>query len=307
MNFKLVGVGELLWDLLPGGRQLGGAPANFAYHARALGAEALVVSRVGEDEAGRDLIRLLHKLGVPTHGIEIDAEAPTGSVSVAVSTDGQPQFTIHDNVAWDRLAGGGAGRDAVAVADGVCFGTLAQRSERSREAICGLVKATPAQALRILDVNLRQRFYSRELVQQSLGLSNVLKVNDTELPRLAEMFRLSGDEREQIAALSRRFALRLVALTRGRHGSLLYSDKDQWSEHGGVAVRVVDTVGAGDSFTAALAIGLLAGWELDEVNQRANEVAGYVCSQAGATPELPDALKRPFLAAHTLAPLSAQH
>jgi fructokinase len=294
VKFKLVGIGEVLWDLLPGGRQMGGAPANFAYHASALGAEARVVSRVGRDEAGRELIRRLEQLGVPTDCVEEDPVTPTGTVTVEIAADGQPQFTIHENVAWDRISGEGAGCRAVAAADAVCFGTLAQRSETSRRAIRALLTSMPAESLRILDVNLRQHFYSRELIEQSLALANVLKVNETELPRLAEMFQLPGDERAQVAELVQRFNLRVVAYTRGGRGSLLFS-QGNWSEHSGFSVKVVDTIGAGDSFTAALALGLLAGWPLDEVNQRASEVAAYVCSQPGATPELPEPLRKPFL------------
>lgn len=295
MSFKLVGIGEVLWDLLPGGRQLGGAPANFAYHASALGAEARVVSRVGNDDLGREALDRLEKLGVPTDCVEVDGALPTGTVSVEVSADGQPRFTIHENVAWDRISGESAGRRAISAADAVCFGTLAQRSETSRRTIRALLKTMPVESLRILDVNLRQHFYSPELIEESLALANVLKVNDAELPRLADMFRLNGDERAQVAGLARRFNLRLVAYTRGGHGSLLHSE-GRWSEHPGVPTKVADTIGAGDSFTAAMTVGLLAGWPLDEINQRASEVAAFVCSQPGATPQLPESLRAPLLA-----------
>jgi fructokinase len=295
MNVKVVGIGEVLWDLLPGGRQLGGAPANFAYHARALGAEERLVSRVGSDELGRELLHRLEQLGLLTDAVEIDSTAPTGTVTVEIKADGQPQFTIHEDVAWDRIAGEAAGRRAVAAADAVGFGTLAQRAEVSRRSIRALLKAAPADSLRILDVNLRQDYYSREIIEESLALANILKVNETELARLAEMFGLPDDERGRIVELSRHFRLWMVAYTRGKDGSLLYSE-GQWSERPGVPVNVADTVGAGDSFTAALALGLLAGWPLDEVHRRASDVAAYVCSQTGGTPELPEYLRAPFLA-----------
>jgi fructokinase len=301
MAFKLVGIGEVLWDLLPGGRQLGGAPANFAYHARALGADARIISRVGNDANGRDILEQLRKLGVPTDCIELDPDAPTGTVSVEVASDGQPRFTIHENVAWDRITGEAAGRQAVAEADAVCFGTLAQRSETSRRAIRALLQTASPESLRTLDVNLRQHFYSPELIAESLALANVLKVNDAELPRLAEMFGLTGDARSQISQLVGRHQLRAVALTRGGRGSLLFAD-GRWSDHPGTPTTVVDTVGAGDSFTAAMTLGLLAGWELDLVNARANEIAAYVCSFAGATPELPDSLCAPFTQPSAKAP-----
>jgi fructokinase len=295
VKLKLVGIGEVLWDLLPGGRQLGGAPANFAYHACALGAEARVVSRVGRDEAGRELLRRLEQLGLATDAVEEDATAPTGTVTVDIKADGQPHFTIHENVAWDRIAGDLAGHRAVAAADAVCFGTLAQRSEASRRSIRALLKAAPAESLRILDVNLRQRYYSREIIEESLALANVLKVNETELEQLAKLFDLPGDERGRIDVLAQRFGLRMVAYTRGGSGSLLHCE-GRWSEHPGVPVKVADTVGAGDSFTAALALGMLAGWPMDEINRQASEVAAYVCSQPGGTPELPERLRAPFLA-----------
>ena len=293
MKFKLVGIGEVLWDLLPSGKQLGGAPANFAYHACALGADARVISRVGNDPAGHEIVARLEKLGVPTDCIERDDAAPTGTVTVEIGADGQPQFTIHTNVAWDQITGEARGRLAVSTADAVCFGTLAQRSEPSRGTIRSLVNSTPKTSLRILDINLRQHYYSPQLIGESLALANVLKVSDAELPRVAEMFGLAGDERAQIAQLAARFGQRVIAYTRGERGSLLYA-KGRWAEHRGVPVQVVDTVGAGDAFTAAMTIGLLAGWALEEINRRANEIAAYVCSCAGATPVLPQHLREPF-------------
>lgn len=295
MKYKVVGIGEILWDLLPGGRQLGGAPANFVYHACALGAEGRMVSRVGNDADGRAVIDRLEQLGISIECIEIDQQAPTGTVSVGVVADGQPQFTIHENVAWDRILGEDKAQRAVAGADAVCFGTLAQRSAISRETIGRLLGMTRADSLRILDVNLRQHFYSRDVIEQSLRRANVLKVNDTELPRLAEMFGAGGGARAEISQLAVRFELGAVAYTRGANGSVLFAN-GRWSEHPGVPVSVVDTVGSGDAFTAAMTLGLLARWDLDMINQRANEVAAYVASWAGGTPELPTELRSPYLA-----------
>lgn len=295
MNHRptIVGLGEVLWDLLPAGKQLGGAPANFAYHAGALGAHARLVSRVGKDALGGETLDRLAKLGVLTDGVEVDPRLPTGTVSVVVAADGQPQFTIHENVAWDALEGSSAGRQAIATADALCFGTLAQRSERSRLTIRALVAAAPAGALRVFDVNLRQHFYSRAVIEESLGMADVVKVNDAELARLAEMLGLPGDDRSRIATLADRFGLRWVVCTRGAQGSLLYAG-GRWSERPGTPTRVVDTIGAGDSFTAALTLGLLAGWPLDETHRRAGDLAAYVCSQPGATPSLPEPLTAPY-------------
>lgn len=290
----VLGLGEVLWDLLPAGKQLGGAPANFAYHAHALGADALVVSRVGDDALGREILERLRAWGLPTEGLGVAPSAPTGTVSVELSADGQPRFTIHENVAWDRLTVDEAVLAKARTADAICFGTLAQRSEPSRTTIRTLVAATPGNALRIFDINLREHYYSREILEASLGLASVLKVNDAELPVLARLLDLPGDTKRQIAHLAERFQLRLVALTRGSKGSLLFA-AGQWSEHGGLCVVVKDTIGAGDAFTAAMALGFLAGWPLDVVSQRANEVAAWVCTQSGATPALPDDMRRPFL------------
>ena len=299
MSFKIVGIGEVLWDLLPSGRQLGGAPANFTFHASALGAETQLISRVGKDDLGRETLDRLSKLGVPTECVEVDEKLPTGTVGVTVTADGQPQYQIHENVAWDAIRGDSAGRSGVAVADAVCFGSLAQRSEPSRTTIQSLVAAALASTLRIFDINLRQHYYSRDVIEKSLALANVLKVNDAELPRLAQMFGLSGDERTQIQQLAERNGLRAVACTRGGNGSLLFAE-GRWSDHPGVPTTVVDTVGAGDSFTAALTLGLLAGWDLDRINDHANRVAAFVCSCAGATPELPASLRHAFTPAPTL-------
>ena len=286
-KYKALGVGEILWDLLPSGKQLGGAPANFAYHAYALGAEVRVVSRVGNDPLGHEILARLRGLGLPTDGVGVDDSAPTGTVSVAVQADGQPRFTIHENVAWDRIGVDAASLEFAAHADALCFGSLAQRCAASRAAIRQVIARTPAVALRVFDINLRQQFYSRELIESSLALANALKLNETELPVLATMFNLDGDTRAQLATLAKRFALRAIAFTRGANGSLLLAD-GVWSEHAGLRAKVVDAVGAGDAFTAAWTLGLLARQPLDEINQRANQLAAYVCTQPGATPVYPE-------------------
>jgi fructokinase len=287
MSCNVVGVGEILWDILPSGKQMGGAPANFAFHARALGARSRVISRVGQDPLGTEILQRLRALGLPTMDIQIDPSAPTGTVSVELSSDGQPRFTIHENVAWDRLALEKGALAAVADADVVAFGTLGQRREPARSTIQSLLAAVRPGAWRILDLNLRQHFFSREVITTSLRLSNIVKFNDTELPVLAELLGLRGKVRDQIEQLAKQHAQRLVCLTRGAQGSLLYSE-GQWADDPGQPVVVKDTVGAGDAFTAALALGMLAGKPLDAINRRANQVAQYVCTCEGATPPLPE-------------------
>jgi fructokinase len=303
MNFNVIGVGEVLWDLLLTGPQLGGAPANFAYHAHALGAQAQVITRLGKDDYGREIIRRFHEMGLPETTVQIDDTVPTGTAKVALSGEGFAHFTIQENVAWDHIAVTREALVAASEAHAICFGSLAQRSEPSRNTIQQLVAETPADALRVFDINIRQQFYSRGLIEQSLQVANVLKLNDDELPTLAEMFGLTGlpehQIKHQIEWLARTFSLRLVALTRGANGSLLYQkDNDnnevRWSDCLSRTVKVVDTVGAGDSFTAAMVLGLLRKMDLDEINTIANEVARYVCSQPGATPALPIEFARRF-------------
>jgi fructokinase len=287
MSFKVIGIGEALWDLLPSGPQLGGAPANFAYHAQALGAPAQVITRVGNDHFGREIIERFRKMGLEEDKVQVDEVAPTGTVAVTFTGNGVPHFIIHENVAWDQLVATQAALKAARAADAVCFGSLAQRSPVSREAIQRLVAAAPADALRIFDVNLRQRFYSHEVIERSLQLANVLKLNDSELPVLAQMFELGESPNQQMEWLAKAFGMRAVVLTRGAEGSLIY-ERGRWSEQAAKPVQVVDTVGAGDAFTAALVLGLLHQKDLDEAHSFAAEIARYVCSCAGATPALPD-------------------
>ena len=293
MCFRLVGIGEVLWDLLPDGPQLGGAPANFAYHTRSLGARAALVTRLGNDDLGRAILSRFERMDIPLDTVQVDEVAPTGTVTIAVSADGVPSYTIHENVAWDRLLVTEPALEALRAADAVCFGSLGQRGQPARSSIQRLVAATPAHALRVFDVNLRQDYFSRAVLEQSLVLANVLKLNDQELPVLAEIFGLDGSTRDQIAALAEMFDLRLVALTRGPAGSLLF-ESGEWSDCSRVETLVVDTIGAGDAFAAALVVGMLRKYKLPDINALANEVARHVCAHAGATPPLPRKLVARF-------------
>lgn len=282
----VMGVGELLWDLLPAGRQLGGAPTNYAYHAHALGAEALVVSRVGVDPLGGEILERLDRLGLRTDGITRDASAPTGTVSVTLDTHGKPTFIIHENVAWDFLEAGPNVVDEAKRADAICFGTLAQRHPIARTAIRTLLQAVPPFVLRVFDINLRQHFWTATLIEESLQLADVLKLNDEELPVLAQLLGMGGDESSQLRRLAARFGLRAVALTKGAQGSALLVG-DRLVSRPGSKLTIADTVGAGDAYTAALTLGLLARHEPDHILECAQRVASYVCTQPGATPPMP--------------------
>lgn len=286
---KVVSLGEVLWDLLPSGPVLGGAPANFAGHVAGLGGEAALVSRVGADELGREARRLLAAKGVRLDALGTDANAPTGTVGVELAADGQPKFTIHENVAWDRLTADDAARAVVAAADAVCFGSLAQRTPAARAAIHALLRSVRPGALRVFDINLRAPFYTQETLSESLRVADVLKLNDGELAILARMFAIPGSPREQVQALARAFELRSVLLTLGAEGSCLWR-AGQWFKQPGKRIEVRDTIGAGDSFTAVCVLGELRGWDSVATLRAATEVAAYVCTQAGATPTLPAAL-----------------
>jgi fructokinase len=290
MPFTIVGLGEVLWDLFPGGPQFGGAPANFACHAAMLGADAFVVSRVGHDELGEHAIAALERHGVETRHVGRSRDHATGTVCVEVDEAGRPHFEIADNVAWDHIPWSDDLAGLARRADAVCFGMLAQRGDTSRATIRRFLGSTGPECLRILDVNLRRPFYDDRVMLESMQLADALKLNDEELPVVASMCNLAGSERDVLEGLREQFGLRLVALTRGAEGAMLLGSEGI-VECAGTPVVVRDTVGAGDAFTAAMALGWLGGRGLDEVCRRAGRVAAFVCTQAGGTPELPGELK----------------
>lgn len=293
MSFKVIGIGEALWDLLPRGPQLGGAPANFAFHACQLGAESRIITRIGNDEDGRRMLQRFEEMDIDCSTVQVDDHLPTGAARVAFEPDGSPRFTIVDGVAWDSLALTDEALEAVRNANAVCFGTLAQRTAEAASVIHSLLAETPQSSVRVFDINLRQGFYNREMLDRSLKSANILKLNEHELTVLLPMFGLRGNMRQMASQLADRYNLNLVALTRAEHGSLLYQRGD-WSEFPGRKVDVLDTIGAGDAFTAALVLGLLNQLPLDDIHRIAADVASFVCSQPGATPPLPTVLRAAF-------------
>jgi fructokinase len=280
----IVGLGELLWDLLPTGKQLGGAPANFAYITSLLGDEGIPISRLGQDALGEEAMLRLRELGLPTAFIQEDPDYLTGTVQVDVDATGQPRFEISESVAWDFLEWTPQWQRLAQQADAVCFGSLAQRSEQSRSTIRKFVLASQPNSVRIFDVNLRQNFYTAHIIAESMKLATVVKVNHEELPKIMHLFELEHRSEEDSARrLLSLHDLKLFCVTRGDNGSLLVSH-DQCSEHPGFEVKVADTVGAGDAFTAALVHGFLRGTPLAQINEHANRVGAWVASQSGATP-----------------------
>ena len=288
-NPLVVGLGELIWDLFPEGRRLGGAPSNFAYVSRLLGNDAAVASRVGRDALGREAVERLERAGLSTEYLQSDGEHPTGTVGVRIGANGEPHFNVNENSAWDYLEwtpewGRLAGRAAA-----VCFGTLGQRRPEARATITRFLGATRPGALRLFDVNLRHSFFTPDMLARSLRLSTVVKLNAEELAAAGSMLSLrAAGQVETARELLELFDLRLVAVTRGAAGSLLVS-RDEADEHPGFrAERVADTIGCGDAFAAALAHCLRRGAPLPLSNEIANRVGSWLATQQGATPEADD-------------------
>jgi fructokinase len=291
----IVALGEILWDVFPDGPKFGGAPANFACTAAELAgdsadgrrADIYIVGAVGSDALGREAVELLASHGVDTSHVQL-ADFPTGQVSVTLDAAGKPTFEIAENTAWDHVAWSGDLDGLTSQVDAICFGTLAQRSSTSRETIRRFVRSTRPDCLRILDVNLRSPFWTNEVVGESLKVANVLKLNDAELPILASMLDLTGSGDDVLRELIKTNGLRFIALTRGADGATLISSTGERSDQLVEPTKIFVSVGAGVAYTAALALGLLAGESLNHINTWANRVAAYVCSQPGGTPHFPD-------------------
>lgn len=293
----ILGLGELLWDLLPEGPRLGGAPANFTVMAGRLGNHAAILSRIGRDELGRDAVAVLDPLPADTTDLQIDPTHETGRVTVALK-DGQPEYIIHAPAAWDFLELSDEWVQLAERADAICFGSLAQRSLESRQTIQTLVAQTPTKCVRVFDVNLRAPFYSSEVIQESLELATVMKMNDAEAPLVLRLLGLP-EQSDRPSSMLRAGAerllaefptLQMVAVTRGAHGSILVR-RDGFHEHPGVATTVADTIGAGDAFTAAMTHYLVRGANLALLNEAGNRWGAWVASQPGAMPPLSEEMR----------------
>lgn len=281
MHYELiVGLGEVLWDMLPQGRQLGGAPANFAYHVSQLGYQGIIVSAVGNDALGNDIVKELDSHGIASRISIVDA--PTGVVNVSVDDKGIPSYEIVENVAWDNIPYSEDLQYLASQAVAVCFGSLAQREVVSRDTIMQFIESLPPTCLKVFDINLRQRYYTREIIEWSLEHCDVLKLNDDELAIIKEMLEattLSDDS--FVAKLKQLYDLKIVILTCGEKGSSVYYD-DEVNFELTPQVEVVDTVGAGDSFTAAFVATLLQGKSVVEAHRQAVATSATTCTHKGA-------------------------
>lgn len=284
MKKRVVGLGEVLWDVLPERTCLGGAPANFAYITTLMGDQGIVASRVGEDARGLEALRRMEELGLDIDHVQTDREHPTGTVSVKLDGNGLPCYEIAAPVAWDFLEWTAGWQQLAKSADAVCFGSLAQRSEVSCATIRKFVAATSPDTLKVFDVNLRQSFYSAETLSESMRLADIVKLNDEELPRIMNLSKLAHeDELSSARRLLQEYDLKIVCLTRGGRGSLLVRERD-CGVHPGFRVQVADTVGSGDAFTAGLVHEYLQGASLDLMNEVANLVGAWVASEVGGMP-----------------------
>jgi len=290
-KYAIAGLGEVLWDAFPDGEKFGGAPANFTCHCKSLGALAYVVSCVGDDKRGREALAFLNNHGVDTSGIAVSRKCETGVVIVTLDSNGKPNYEIKEGVAWDNIPWSDNLAAIAGKVDAVCFGSLSQRNKVSRGTIERFLTLVRPGCLRVFDINLRQHFYNDEIIRNSIEKSEVLKLNDDELPVVARAFGLKGNDRDLLDQLLNLGNLKLIALTRGSHGSLMVVP-GRISDFPGIKTKVVDTVGAGDSFTAAMIMGFLAGANLDRINENANRLAAYVCSKAGAVPKLESDFRR---------------
>ena len=289
MGQYVIGIGEALWDMLPGGKKLGGAPANFAYHARQFGLEGMAVSAIGHDALGEEIVESLEAHGLPYHLDRVDE--PTGTVQVTLDAQGVPQYEIKTDVAWDNIPYTKELAAIAAECRAVCFGSLAQRSAVSRETIGWFLDAVPQDCLKVFDINLRQDFYNADVLEESFRRCDILKINDEELDTVSRLFEYpSLPLEEKCRLIIRKYGLQMLILTCGTDGSYVFYD-------GGMSfletpkVQVADTVGAGDSFTGAFIGSILNGKTVPEAHQTAVRVSAYVCTREGAMPEIPDSLK----------------
>ena len=283
----IISLGEVLWDLFPDGQRFGGAPANFACHAAVQGADVTMLSAVGDDQHGRDGTDILSAYGVDVSLMQVISETPTGTVGVEVDDDGKPTFVIHQGSAWDNLTWNDAIASRIATVDAIYFGTLGQRDPVSRATIREAVETAALAGIpRVLDINLRPPFFDAEMIRDSVQLASILKLSDDELVEVCSACSISETSRPTVMlqGLLEFGKLDIVVLTRGKDGAMLVTHEGTFTQDG-IDGNVIDTVGAGDAFTASFLIGELRGEPRKQNLQRSCEIAAATCAHSGAVPE----------------------
>ena len=287
-------IGEILWDIFPDTKCLGGAPFNVVCNTTRLGMKGSIVSSVGHDLLGMEILDAVEREGVSAECIKVNPRFPTGTVSVSLDDKGKPSYVINENTAWDHLEWNENIGLLTRKCDAVVFGSLAQRSPSTRRLILRFLRQRYKKScLRVFDINLRKPHIDRTIIMNCFPLIEILKLNDDEFAIIGNMLNARGDTDKTIKILMEDYGIPFIAVTRGDKGSLLIRD-GKVSNHPGYKVDVVDTVGAGDAFTAAIIVGALKGKSLDEINDNANRLASYVCTQRGALPPIPESIKKLF-------------
>ena len=279
----IIGFGELLWDILDNEKLLGGAPANFGYHCQQLNADARIVSAIGNDDFGDEIIKHFNNKGLTTDYLQRIFNYPTGTVTVEVDVQGIPSYTIHEQVAWDHIEWNDTLEPLSKSADAICFGSLSQRNLVSKTTLQKMLGSVSKQCLKVFDINLRPPYYNTSILSESLQLANIIKMNLEEAIIVGEMFNWGSDIPIIVKELFKKFNFQLIAITCGEEGSKLFTP-EQESFMKVNAVKISDTIGAGDSFTAALVTGWLNQLPLAEIHKLANNLSAYVCTQRGAMP-----------------------
>ena len=283
-KFKIAGWGEILWDVFPDTKSLGGAPTNFSLHAKQLDAESFIISCVGEDELGKEAKKLLEDFELNTTCIQFNRYLPTGSVIVSLDQIGNPSYEIKENVAWDHIVFDAYQKNIAQSLDAICFGTLAQRNPKTQKALFKTLDITPPHCLKVFDVNFRKGYYDREMLKINLERANIVKMNQQEFREISLMFSLSRNSEKGILSLIDEFDLKLGIITLGEKGSIMATKKDYISHTPTSIINIMSTVGAGDAYTAAVVMGWLNQKSLNQIIREASDLAAHVCGHMEAVP-----------------------